>query len=204
LLGITKKKYDNSTLELNNDEQYKIVRNNILLYMKEEGKSVMVTSPSFLREKSQITSKIALSFAELGKRTLLVDLNVTEPSIHNLFSLENKCGLTSLMLEEAFEASPICETAYENLHVLSAGTLSKSIIWDKLEDLMREWEESYDYLIFELPPYIGVSDTQILTEKGDGVLLVIQEGITKMKEVLETKKLLERGRKKFIGAIYCS
>jgi Mrp family chromosome partitioning ATPase len=55
-----------------------------------------------------------------------------------------------------------------------------------------------------LPPYIGVSDTQILTEKGDGVLLVIQEGITKKKAVLETKKQIERGRKKFIGAIYCS
>nr|WP_263324342.1 CpsD/CapB family tyrosine-protein kinase [Neobacillus sp. Marseille-Q6967] len=204
----SKKRYSNGALGKLDDEVYKIVRNNILVFMNEGGKSFMVTSPSHIHQKSLITAKIALSFAELGKMTLLVDLNVNEPSFHRLFSLDNKYGLTSLLLEEDLEEhSPIHKTVYDDLYVLAAGSavpLSKSIIWDRLEDLMREWEEFYDFIIFELPPYIGVSDTQILTEKGDGVLLVMQEGKTKKKEALETKKLLERGRKKFIGAIYCS
>jgi Mrp family chromosome partitioning ATPase len=105
----TKKKYDNSTFGLD-DEQYKMVRNNLLVFMKEGGKSLMVVSPSLIHQKTLITTKIALSFAELGKITLLVDLNVREPSIHKLFSLDNKYGLTSLLLEEDFEPSPICKT----------------------------------------------------------------------------------------------
>lgn len=205
LFGVTKKKNDNSTFGILNDEPYKIARNNILVFMKEDGgKSVMITSPGLVPKKSQITSKIAMSFAELGKMTLLVDMNVKEPSLHKMFSIDNKFGLTSLLFEEDTENSPICKTVYENLHVLPSGSSSKPIIWDKLDNLMKDWEEFYDYLIFELPPYLGVSDTQIITEKGDGILLVIQEGITKKKAAVETKKLLERGRKKFIGAIYCS
>lgn len=206
MFGITNKK-DNSTLGILNDEHYKITSNNILVYLKEEGmKSVMVTSPSLIHRKSQITSKIATTFAEMGKMTLLVDMNVKEPSIHRLFSVDNNLGLTSLLLDKDSMISPICKTMYENLHVLpsGSGSLTKSIVWDQLDDLMKDWKEHYDYLIFELPPYLGFSDTQIITEKGDGILLVIQEGLTQKKAALETKKLLERGSKKLMGAIYCS
>jgi protein-tyrosine kinase len=201
-----KSKYDLKNLKRIAIEPYKIISNNIFLLMK-DGKSLMVTSPSFIHKKPLITAKIALAMAELGKTILLVDLNVKGPALHQLFSLDNHYGLTSLLFEDEIKQSPISQTVYDNLHVLTAGTtdyLSKSIVWEKLGDMITEWGEIYDFLLFELPPYLGVSDTQILTEKGDGVLLVIEEGSTLKKELIETKNRLELGRKKFIGTIYSS
>lgn len=207
-MGFKKKKFNMGKLNLFPDDQYRNIRNNILLCMKESGKSLIVTSPSLIEQKSIITTKIALAFAEQGKSILLVDMNVKKPTLHQLFLLDNNYGLTSLLLDKDLESSPICKTMYYDLHVLAAGPqeslLCNSFMSDKFVRLQSEWEDSYDYIIFEMPPFIETTDTQILTEKGDGVLLVLQEGVTKKKETLEIIKMLGYGRKKFIGAIYFS
>lgn len=191
--------------DLRSIEQANIIRTNIQLLMKKECKSLMITSADKNEQKPVITAILAISFAEQGKKVLLIDGNVRNPSLHCLFNIENSSGLTDLLLHMEEPQLVMKDTYIHNLYVLPTGAVpdnpSRLFISRRLEELLEQWKEEFDLIIFETPAFLEVTDSQILSNKCDGVLLVIQENKTKMEEALKTKKMLERGHNNILGVI---
>ncbi|OAH59743.1 hypothetical protein AWH49_03235 [Domibacillus aminovorans] len=177
-----------------------MVRTNILNETNHGKPVLMVTSPKENELQPLISSKLAISFAEIGKKVLLVDANFRKPALHELFGINNRIGLSNLLMDEEGEAS---EVFIQNLYMLPTGSYSMHLEgFEKIEQLMTEWKRYYDAVIVEAPAFLEVADSQILLAACSGMILVIQENQTKKEDVLRTKKMLERGGYPILGAIY--
>ncbi|MEH6992347.1 CpsD/CapB family tyrosine-protein kinase [Neobacillus drentensis] len=187
-------------------EQIRMIQVNIDQKLDCHSTSFMLTSPTDDGEKSIISSKLAISFAEQGKKVLLVDANLRNPSIHNWFQLTNQSGLTNVIVKEEDIQHHIKETLFPGLFVLPTGPnpLNLSDLWvtSKIKGLVRKVQLEYDVVIFEAPPFLNVSDSQILANQCDGVILVVKANKTKKADVLKTKDYLEKTSNSILGVIY--
>lgn len=197
-------------LQLNEEsvskEQIRMIRANIEQKFDRDSTSFMLTSPTQDGEKSIISSKLALSFAEQGKKVLLVDANLRKPTLHNWFKLNNQSGLTNVIMKEEDIQLHIKETLFPGLHVLPTGPIpiNLSDIWitNKIKELARKCQSEFEIVIYEAPPFLTVSDSHILVNQCDGVILVVKANKTKKEETLKTKEYIERTSKRILGVIY--
>lgn len=197
-------------LQLNEEsvskEQIRMIRANIESKLDRDSNSFMLTSPTQDGEKSIISSKLALSFAEQGKKVLLVDANLRKPTLHNWFNLDNETGLTNVITKEEDLHLHCKETLFPGLYLLPTGPipLNLSDIWitKKINQLARKCQSEFEIVIYEAPPFLTVSDSHILVNQCDGVILVVRANKTKKEEALKTKEYIERTSQKILGVIY--
>ncbi|MCA1032033.1 CpsD/CapB family tyrosine-protein kinase [Bacillus timonensis] len=198
ILPLTEDDFDN--------EEARIIRTNITSSMKKEAKIIMVTSPTNVDKLPVFTSRIASAFLEQEKRVLLVDAHIRKPTIHSLFEMDNSYGLTDLLTCENLSYADIIQSHVSGLYILPVGPVhpypSKLLATDKVDKLLANLWKEFDLIILHSPALLGLSDGQMLSNKCDVVLLVIQENNTKKSEVVKSIELLKRGYKKFIGSIY--
>ncbi|UZJ79379.1 CpsD/CapB family tyrosine-protein kinase [Fictibacillus sp. KU28468] len=189
-----------------NSEHFRMVCANLEPKLRKEGTLIMVTSPCFNVEHSMITAKLAIGFAEQGKKTLLIDAKFRQPTLHNFFHLNHSRGLANVMLQDESIRLYTRPSFVSNLSVLPAGTASEPYaeIWGsgKLEKVGEGLRQDYDVVLFDAPPLLMYSDSQLLAGFCDGVVLVIKERQTKKEEVLLTKSHLERANKEIYGVVY--
>jgi protein-tyrosine kinase len=187
-------------------EQIRMIRTNVEQVSEGKPSLYMLTSPNYDGERSIISAKLAISFVEQGKKVLLVDANIRKPSLHNWFQITNDSGLTDVILNNNDIQHHLKETFFPGLFILPTGPspLNLSEIWvtSKIKELARKCESEYNVVIFEAPPYLTVSDSQILASQCDGVILVITANKTKKEDALKTKELLERTNNRVAGVIY--
>ncbi|MBD7908753.1 CpsD/CapB family tyrosine-protein kinase [Sporosarcina sp. Sa3CUA8] len=168
--------------------------------LKNEKSILMVTSPEGNPRQSMISLKLASSFAEAGKRVLLVDMNFRGPIIHHLFDVPNNKGLSNILSGEQGEISKVF---IDNLHFLPAGSVPFYLeSLNKIEQLLVAWHRIYDVILLDSPPFLIAADSQIVSTVCSGVILVIQEDQTKERDALQVKKILERANTQLLGAIY--
>lgn len=181
-------------------EQIRMIRMNIQNEISDERTVLMVTSTEENQWQSMISSKLACSFAESGKRVLLVDMNFNRPRIHHLFGIQNDNGLSNILRGEVGE---ITKAFITDLDVLPAG--SHSIYLEgltKIEQLLVAWQRIYDVVILETPAFLHAADSQVISLACSGVILVIQEDQTKEEDALQVKKVLNRSNTRLLGTIY--
>ncbi|WP_231510918.1 CpsD/CapB family tyrosine-protein kinase [Bacillus sp. UNC438CL73TsuS30] len=197
-------------LKLNEDfvstEQIRMIRTKVDQVSSRKSSLFMLTSPNYDGEKSIISAKLAISYAEQGKKVLLVDANIRRPSLHNWFQLTNESGLTNVILNNEEIQLYYKETLVPGLDVLPAGPspLNLSDIWvtSKIEEMVRKCKAEFEVVIFEAPPFLTASDSQILANQCDGVILVVKANKTKKEDTFKTKDSLERTNNRIVGVIY--
>lgn len=160
-------------------EAYRLLRTNLVFSKKfQNGKTVCVTSGSVGEGKSLTVFNLAFICAQLGGRVLLVDADLHRPTQHKILNLQNNSGLINVLSGDISLQDAITATNVANLDFLSSGKTSTYIHGllnnPVLKDIIRELKENYDYIFFDAPPAIGVSDASLLVREMDGVLLVIQ------------------------------
>ncbi|MEH7484143.1 CpsD/CapB family tyrosine-protein kinase [Neobacillus drentensis] len=200
----------NPMLQLNEDlistEQIRMIRTNIDLLSDSKSTLLMVTSPKHEGDKSIISSKLAISLVEQEKKVLLVDANIRQPSLHNWFQITNGSGLTNTISNEEDIRLHYKETFVTGLFVLPTGPipLNLSDIWvtSKIKEMVRKCESEFDVVIFVSPPFLTVSDSQILANQCDGVILVVKSNKTKKEDALKTRDYLARTNNRIVGVIY--
>lgn len=189
-------------------EQFRTIRTNIHFSMVDKNlKTLSITSAGPGAGKSTISSNLAVSFANEGKKVLLVDTDMRKPTVHKTFNLPNHDGLTTLLTDRNSELLNIIHhLETENLFVLTSGAIppnpAELIASNRMEQLKTELEGMFDLIIFDLPPIIAVTDAQIMANKTDGTIFVINKGGADKEMVLKSKELLEKVQANVLGAIF--
>ncbi|GIN62010.1 tyrosine-protein kinase YwqD [Robertmurraya siralis] len=187
-------------------EQYRLIRTNILFAsVDEEVKSIMITSSEPGDGKSTTAANLAIVLAQQGKKVLLVDADLRKPSIHYSFQLSNIFGLTSILTKDIDIDGAVSNSYIGNLQILNSGPIppnpSELLNSKAMENLMKELNTFYDYVIYDTPPLLVVADPQIIANRCDGTVLVIASGKTQKDRALKAKELLVKAKSKILGVV---
>lgn len=189
-------------------EQFRTIRTNIQFSMVDSDlKTILVTSAGPGAGKSTVSANLAVTFAMQGKRVLIVDADMRKPTVHKTFKLPNTDGLTTLLTEKDVQIGDIAHRMpIEGLFVITSGVIppnpSELLASKKMSQLMKELEEVFDLIIFDMPPIIAVTDAQVMASKVDGTIFVINKGGADKEMVKKSKELLDMVGANVIGAIF--
>lgn len=185
-------------------EAYRSLRTNIM-YSKTDNpiKTVVVTSSGPGEGKSTSTANLAITFAQMGAKTLLIDTDLRRPVQHGIFGVERNNGLTNVLVGKSTFEEAVISTKIEGLDLLTSGTLppnpSELLGSKKMESFIEEVSEIYDIVLFDTPPVIAVTDSAVLGSKVDGMVLVVKSNETNRDAMLRAKTLLENVHANIIG-----
>ncbi|MCK4903673.1 MAG: polysaccharide biosynthesis tyrosine autokinase, partial [Candidatus Marinimicrobia bacterium] len=131
-----------------------------------QAKTIIITSPGPGEGKTTTITNLAITFANIGKRTLLVDADLRRPVIHRIFNLNIEPGLTQYLTESTRDIdSLIKQTEIINLHVITAGATpsdpSGLLSSEKMHKFLKNLEIGWDIILFDAPPSIAFSDVPL-------------------------------------------
>ena len=187
-------------------EQYRAIRTNIeYSNVDQNTKTILVTSSDKNEGKTTTVSNLAVSFANLNKKVLLIDCDLRNASIHKMFKINNIYGLTDILAKDRAVDKCIQKTELENLYVLTAGAIppnpAEILSSEKMKNLIEDLKNIYDYIFIDTPPIGLVTDAGVLSSFIDGVVLVVKSESVEKKYLEETKKKLDAVDARILGAI---
>lgn len=187
-------------------EQFRTIRTNINFSMPDkELKTLLFTSAAPGEGKSTASANTAVVFAQEGKKVLLIDGDLRKPTTHYTFSRMNATGLSNLLTRQWELDDIIQQTDIEGLDLITSGPIPPNpaeLLGSKtMETLLEKLKEKYDLLIFDAPPVLSVTDAQILSNKCDGTILVLNAGTTEKDSILKAKESLESSQANLLGTI---
>ena len=185
-------------------EAYRTLRTNLSFYSLDKPlRTLVVTSPAAGEGKSTTIANLAVTMAQSGRRTILVDTDLRRPTLHELFGAQMSPGLTDAIMAEAGDL-PLQKTAVENLWLLSSGSKPPNpadmLGAARMEQIIAQLAEQADIVLFDAPPVMAAADAAILGSRVDGVLLVIQAGKTRRDQAERARETLEKSRAHVVGA----
>lgn len=168
-------------------EAYSAIRTNLLFMQKGEKCPVfVVTSPTANNGKTINSINLAISFAQMGKKTLLIDGDMRNPTIHRMFSIPVKNGLSEI-LAGLTDNITVSKTEIDNLSVLTGGKIppnpSELISSSRMDKLLAFVKEHYDCVFIDTPPVNLVTDATVFTQKTTGYILIVKANMTDIAEV---------------------
>lgn len=187
-------------------EQYRLIRTNILYSsVDKQIKTIVITSPNQEEGKSTVACNLAIVLAQKEKKVLLIDADLRKPNLHIAFNVSNYRGLTDVLTKNAELEDAIISTHIPNLYILPSGFLppnpSELLDSNKMEQLIEKLSTMADYVIFDTPPILLITDPQLIAKNCDGVVMVVLSGKTQKAQVTSAKHLLEKTNSKLLGVV---
>lgn len=165
-------------------EAFRALNTNLRL-LNPEGtvRSCVITSATPSDGKSTIAMNLAQGAAAMGQRVLLVDADLRCPRIHTMLELLNQQGLTNIITEKLEFKTVIKQAPNEdNLYVLTAGDFysdpTRLLSSKQMQELMKQLQESFDLIIYDTAPILGLADANLLAPHTDGLMMVVGLGKT--------------------------
>ena len=188
------------------DEAIRTLRNSILLAdFDRRLRSLLVTSASPGEGKSTIAAHLAVSHAQQGHRTLLIDGDLRRPSVHRRFEIPSVLGLSNVLVSELpWQDAVVKLPNLPGLDVLPAGPTSRraaDLIGKGLQQMLEEASAEYDLVILDAPPLLGFAEPLQMATVVDGVLVVTRAGETSRKAVASVVATLRRLRAAVVGVV---
>ncbi|MCK5137859.1 MAG: polysaccharide biosynthesis tyrosine autokinase [Bacteroidales bacterium] len=177
-------------------ESLRRIRTNLQFILRDpEQKVIMVTSSVSGEGKTFIAANLAAIFAMNNKRVLLVGCDLRRPSLHKIFNVNNKTGLSSIIIGEKTIKDCIFSTSIDNLDLMPAGPVppnpSELIETKEMEQLFNELVKQYDYIILDTPPLALVSDSLSLSKFVHTTLYAIRQNYSH-KDVINVANLMQQ------------
>jgi succinoglycan biosynthesis transport protein ExoP len=187
-------------------EAYRVLRTNLLFGRKDSSMNTMtVVSGGAGEGKSTTIFNLATIFAQNGGKVLLVDSDLRRPSLHKMLGVSNSMGLTNLLLKQNNIEEVVQTTKIPGLHFLPSGKLPSSSLGvlnsTQMKDFVRQARERYDFVLFDSPPIMGVSDASILASVVDMALLVIQYRKYPQVMTIRAKQMVEKVGGNLMGVV---
>lgn len=178
-----------------------------LRWFTDRRKSIAITSARRNEDSASLAANLAVSFAQLGERVLLIDANLRDPQQHILFGLDSTVGLSSLLSERCdVEATLTAVPGFEDsLMVMCAGAqppnpqelLNKVAFSYLIETAPR----LFDVVLVDTPPFLESADAQLIAALIGGCVLATRRHRTRVGDVEEIKRQLQGSRAEIIGAV---
>jgi len=188
-------------------EAYRSLRTNLMFSSVESPlHTLLVTSAARDDQKSVTLANLAVTFAQGGNETILVDADLRQPKQHTIWDLPSQRGLSSMMVDAAaIQEPPLQATAVAGLQVLPAGELPPNpadlLGGKRLEAIIQALKARADYVLFDSPPVLAATDAALLGIKLDGALLAIRAGDTRRDHTTQARQALERVHVRIVGAV---
>jgi polysaccharide biosynthesis transport protein len=173
-------------------EAYRSLRTTLLTRLQEvkhEAPVVLVTSSTTQEGKSLTSANLAVTLAQTGRKTVVIDADLRRPTTHKNFSIERNEGLSDILMGRRDLASVITQTDVENLFVVSAGPIppnpAELLAGSRMRELFQELREQFDFVLVDSPPIVPVTDPTVLAPFADAVLLVVRSAQSHRRELSE-------------------
>lgn len=187
-------------------EAYRVLRTNLLFSRKDDKlNTIAVVSAGAGEGKSTTVCNLAAVFAQSGQRTLMVDSDLRRPTLHKMLRVTNNLGLTNYLLKQNTLEEVIQTTSLPTLDFLASGKLPSSSLGilssAQMKDLISELKQRYDFVFFDSPPIMGVSDASILASEVDMTVQVIQYRRYPQPMNIRAKQLIEKVGGNLVGIV---
>jgi polysaccharide biosynthesis transport protein len=189
-----------------NAEAYRVLRTNLMFTRRNEKfNTIVIVSAGAGEGKSTTTLNLSTVFAQAGNRVLIVDSDLRRPTLHKLFKVPNNLGLTNYLLKQNTVAEVVQTTPVPNLDFMPSGKLpnsSMSILGsEQMKEMINELKQRYDFIFFDSPPILGVSDASVLASEVDLVMQVIQYRRYPQPMTIRAKQMIEKVGGNFVGIV---
>lgn len=188
-------------------EAFRSLRTNLMFSSVENPiTTLLITSAAQSEGKSVVAANLAVTLAQSGNKTILVDADLRKPVQHTIWNTKNDRGLTTMMLDNtAVSTPPLVDTEIDNLQLLPSGALPPApadlLSSQRMSEVIGVLKARAHYIIFDSPPILAATDATLLSTKLDGTLLVIRAGGTRREDALRARQSLERVHARIIGAV---
>lgn len=189
-------------------EQFRTLRTNITFSTPgADLQALLVTSSVQQEGKSTVSANLAVVFSQNNERVLFIDADMRKPTVHNTFGVKNAVGLSTLLTSQSTLKQSIQPTEIENLDVMSAGPIppnpSELLNSTGFDEMLAELKQYYDLILFDSPPVLSVTDSQIISSKVDGIVLVIDKQDNNKANVKEARDLITVSENsKLLGIVF--
>ena len=165
-------------------ESYRSLRTSLIYDTNDEDcKIILVSSPGPGEGKTTTVANLAITYANMGKRTLLVDADLRKPVLHKMFKNAHNKGLTNFLSNSDKDIKNILfDSGVENLKIITSGVVppnpSELLASDNMYDFINQAKDNFDVILFDTPPLIAVTDAFVITKFVDKFLLVVRASVT--------------------------
>lgn len=187
-------------------EAYKNIRIRLVYTLEQiNGKVVAFSSPNVAEGKSTTAVNMAITLSQLNKKVILVDGDIRRSTVHKKLKIENNKGLSNILERScSFEDAVINYNEY--LDVLTSGDSTANpsdlVGSSDFDKLLQKLREEYDYVIIDTPPIDIVSDTLVIAQKCDGIILIARISVTTYSELRSASASLEALNINVLGTIF--
>lgn len=186
-------------------EAYQMLQANLkFLSSDQELKAIVITSSVAGEGKSEVAANLAASIAQVGRRVLLIDADMRNPSLYAAWNISNSIGLSHILVGQE-EVNEAVQEVMPNLYVLTSGVVPPSSITlldsNRMATLISEFSGLYDFIIFDTPPITACADASVLGRMADGIVLVVRPGVLTIAAANAAKEMLISSGQKVLGMV---
>ncbi len=167
-------------------------------------KTILVSSPGPGDGKSTVATYLAYTMAAGNKKVVLIDADLRHPKIHTILNLPNEHGLSELFSENREIQDVMVEVDEKRVYFIAAGSYPPNpvelLASRRMENLLTELKKEFDVIVIDCPPLI-VPDASVLSEKVDGILLVVRADHTSRRSIQMARDQLKRARARVLGVV---
>lgn len=189
-------------------EAYKALRTNLMFSLPgNESKAIGVTSALKQDGKSINAVNMAISFAQLGKKVVLVEADLRMPTVSKKLGCKSVPGLTDVLVgQNCLMDVTQSSKDYRMLSVIPAGNIPPDPTWllqsAQMKTVLKALRSAYDYIFLDLPPVTSVADAAILAPLLDGYVIVVRNETTEYRAVADSLDQFRLAKAKVIGFVY--
>ncbi len=194
-------------LQFTATEQYKLLRTNLAFTLPADVKCPIIGVTSAVRGEGKSTTAINLSYvlAESGNKVLLMDGDLRIPSVAKKMELDNNSGITDILMGSGAQLSNYKSSILDNWYILPSGALppnpSELLSSKRMENVLNDLSEKFNYIVIDLPPVNIVSDTIAISKFITGMVVVIREDYTEKSELDACFRQLKLSNVKVLGCV---
>jgi len=189
-------------------EAFRRLRTQMSMRWFSKNKTLVVTSTRSHQGAHLIAANLAIVFAQIGVKTLLIDANFRQPRQQRLFGLEPDSGLSTLLVGRASYDEVVCPVeGFEHLALICAGPIPPNpqelLETGAFVQAIKWFAQNYDVVILDSPAILEFADTQTIADRVGGCLLSMRRHTTRVLDIEHAKALLAPASAVLVGSVLC-